>query len=78
MGSGSAFETSDLHVGHIVLEVDHVSTGSLTHQQVAQLMADAYYRTPHKDYMELVVREKKKHEFDVRTSSFILMKSFSE
>lgn len=77
MGSGAAFETGDLHVGHIILEVDNISTACLTHAQVAQMMADAYYRTPHKDFIELFVREKRKQEFDVRTSSFMLLnKSF--
>ena len=72
-GNGAAFESGDLHVGHIILEVDCISTEGLTHDEVAQMIADAYYKTPHKDYIELLVREKKKHEFDVRHSTIMLL-----
>ena len=78
LGSGAAFETGNLHVGHIILEVDCISTENLLHEQIAQMIADAYYKTPHKDYIEFVVREKSKHEFDIRTSSFMLLNSSFE
>lgn len=77
-GNGAAFESGDLHVGHIILEVDCISMEGLRHEQVAQMIADAYYKTPHKDYIELLVREKKKAEFDVRHSSIILLNSTFE
>ena len=77
-GSGAAFETQDLHVGHIILEVDCISTVNLPHHQIAQMIADAYYHTPHKDFIEFVVREKSKHEFDIRRSSFMLLNTSFE
>lgn len=78
LGCGAAFETGNLHVGHIILEVDCISTENLRHEQIAQMIADAYYKTPHKDFIEFVVREKSKHEFDIRTSSFMLLNSSFE
>ena len=76
--SGAAFDTGDLHVGHIILTVDGLSTANLSHEQVAQMMAMAYYNTPHKDHIEFVVREKSKNEFDIRRSSFMLLNNSFE
>ncbi|XP_074603289.1 whirlin-like [Brevipalpus obovatus] len=76
--TGAAFDTGDLHVGHIILEVDRKSTANLKHEEVAQLIADAYYHTPNKDHIEFLVREKSKHEFDLRRSSFMLLNNSFE
>ena len=65
-------------MGHIILEVDCISTEGLRHDQVAQTIADAYYKTPHKDYIELLVRDKERHEFDIRHSSIIFLNSTFE
>lgn len=76
--SGAAFNTGDLRVGHIILEVDGASTASLTHEKVARMIADAYYNTQYKDHIEFVVREKAKSEFDLRRSSFMLLNNSFE
>ncbi len=76
--SGAAIECGDLHVGHIILEVDGRTTANLTHDQVAQMVAHAYYNTPHKDFVEFLVREKSRNEFDLRRSSFMLLNNSFE
>lgn len=76
--SGAAVECGDLHVGHIILEVDGQSTSMLNHEQVAQMISRAYYNTPHKDYIEFLVREKSRNEFDLRRSSFMLLNNSFE
>lgn len=58
--------------------MDGLSTANLSHEQVAQMMAMAYYNTPHKDHIEFVVREKSKSEFDIRRSSFMLLNNSFE
>lgn len=75
--SGAAFDTGDLHVGHIILEVDGQSTANLSHEQIAQMIATAYYNSP-QDHIEFVVREKSKNEFDIRRSSFMLLNNSFE
>ncbi|CAG2170352.1 unnamed protein product, partial [Oppiella nova] len=76
--SGAAIECGDLHVGHILLEVDGRTTANLNHDQVAQMIAHAYYNTPHKDFIEFLVREKSRNEFDLRRSSFMLLNNSFE
>lgn len=76
--SGAAFECGDLQVGHILLEIDGRSTANMTHDQVAQVIAHAYYNTPHKDFIEFLVREKLRNEFDLRRSSFMLLNNSFE
>ena len=71
-------ECGDLHVGHIILEVDGQSTADFNHTQVAQMISRAYYNTPHKDYIEFLVREKNRNEFDLRRSSFMLLNNSFE
>nr|XP_046914351.1 uncharacterized protein LOC124495074 isoform X2 [Dermatophagoides farinae] len=73
---GAAAE--NLHVGHIILEVDGHSTQLMNHAQVAQMIAHAYYNTPEKDYVEFLVREKSRNEFDLRRSSFMLLNNSFE
>lgn len=75
---GSAAQCADLHVGHILLEIDGVSTENCNHAQVAQMISKAYYSTPHKDYIEFLVREKLRSEFDLRRSSFMLLNNSYE
>ena len=71
-------ECADLHVGHIILEVDGNGTENLNHEQVAQMISRAYYNTPQRDYVEFLVREKNRNEFDLRRSSFMLLNNSFE
>lgn len=75
---GAAFDTGDLHVGHIILEVDGNSTADLRHDEVAQMIANAYYYTSNRDYVEFLVREKHRNELDLRKSSLMLLNSSFE
>lgn len=67
-----------LNVGHIIMEVDGQTTASMNHEQVAQMIARAYYNTPQKDFVEFLVREKSRNEFDLRRSSFMLLNNSYE
>ncbi|XP_077550516.1 whirlin-like [Haemaphysalis longicornis] len=41
--SGAASEAGGLQTGHVILEVQGVSTRRLSHGHVAKMIADAYY-----------------------------------
>jgi C-terminal processing protease CtpA/Prc len=75
--TGSAYQTGELKVGHIILEIDGLSTANMNHSEVAQLLANAYYTNPSK-YLELVVRGKNKNELDLRRNSFMLLNNSYE
>ena len=70
-------ECGDLHVGHIILEIDGQSTADMNHEQVAQIISKAYYNSQ-KEYIEFLVREKNRNEFDLRRSSFMLLNNSFE
>ncbi|KAH7981614.1 hypothetical protein HPB52_000218 [Rhipicephalus sanguineus] len=44
--SGAASEAGGLQTGHVILEVQGVSTRRMSHGHVAKMIADAYYGSP--------------------------------